>query len=167
MTSIAKRGEHNGVKREEVVAGAEYATDLGVHVRVEAEPPAEDGSEVTLPSTGWAVQDGEWVEAEVYKQRRLQDGSYRQYLTTVALRATEVDTGTKVTVEPRRLVATWEDHVAASKRAVAEREDAEANARALTLRAEQAHVHVHTDARKREVRMSFADADTLLRKAKV
>jgi hypothetical protein len=154
------------VKREEVVAGAEYATDLGVHVRVEPEPPNKDGSP-TVPSAGWTVQGRKWVKAEEYGQRLVKGGVYKAYQTNVAIRAVEVDTKRKIVIEPRRLVATWEDHLKEIARLKEVREAAEANAHALLTRASKAAVKVNTDVKKEEVRLSFGDFDTLLRKAKV
>lgn len=154
------------MKREEVVAGAEYATDLGVRVRIEPETPGEDGA-VPIPSAGWAVKDGEWVQEEDWGLRLLKDGSHKRYLSNVSLRATEVDTGTKIVVEPRRLTLPWDEHVKAMHKAVEQREALETNAEALRLRAERAKVRARTDLRKREVHVSFDDFDTLLRKARV
>lgn len=155
------------MKREEVVPGAEYATDLGVHVRVEPEPAGEDGETTTIPSAGWNVEANNWVKAEEYGQRLLKGGGYKRYQTNVSIRATEVDTGIKVAIEPRRLVATWDDHVRQFGVAKEQREQAEANASALLTRAAKAKVKVLADPRKEEARLSFDDLDTLLRKARV
>lgn len=155
------------MKREDVVAGGEYATDLGEHVRIADEPPGEDGA-TPLPSAGWRVEAGEWVEAQEFGQRLMQGGSYKAYQTNVALRGVLVDTGEKIVIEPRRLTLPWEDHVKAMLAAAEEREQAEANATALVTRAQKAGAtKVLTDLRKHEVRLSFADFDTVLRKAKV
>lgn len=155
------------MKREDVVAGGEYATDLGEHVRVEPEEPGEDGAP-PLPSSGWSVVDGEWVQVEAYGQRKTKEGGYKAYLTNVAVRAINVDTGERVAIEPRRLTLPWPQHVEALTKTNAEREQAEANAVALRTRAQKAGAtKVLTDLRKQQVSLSFADFDTVLRKAKV
>lgn len=154
------------MKREDVVAGGEYATDLGEHVQIAGEEPGEDGA-IPLPSAGWRVEAGEWVQAEEFGQRLMSGGTYKAYQTNVALRAVNVDTGEKVAVEPRRLVAPWEQHVAAMLKAKEEREHAEANAAALTARAAKAKVSLHANPKKGEVTLTFQDADALLRLAKV
>lgn len=154
------------MKREDVVAGAEYATDLGEHVCIVPEEPGEDGA-TPLPTAGWVVRDGDWVREEAWGQRKTKEGTYKRYQTNVALRAINVDTGEKVAVEPRRLMLPWDEHVKEMRRAAEEREHAEANAAALEARASKAGLTLHADPRKHEVRLSFADADTLLRKAKV
>lgn len=153
------------MKREEVIAGGEYATDLGVHVRIE--PEFDDEGKPVAPSAGWAVVGGEWGADEQFGTRLLKDGSTKQYQSNVALRATEVDTGLKVVVEPRRLMRTWDDHLKHLTAASEQRESLEANADALRLRAEKASVKARPDLRKQEVRVSFADFDALLRRAKV
>jgi hypothetical protein len=155
------------VKREEVVAGAEYATDLGVHVRVEPEVDPESGEVIDTPSSGWKVVDGDWVPDHTKGKRLLKGGGTRDYLSNTSIRATEVDTGRKITIEPRRLTMTWDDHVVALAQSNEEREQMEYSAQALVVRAGKAGVKAHPDLRRRELRMSFTDADTLLRKAKI
>lgn len=156
------------MKREDVTPGAEYATDLGEHVRIAPEEPGEDGVVPTEVTAGWRVENGEWVRAEEFGQRLMQGGGYKAYQTNVALRGTLVDTGEKVAIEPRRLMRPWSEHLTTMLKAKEEREQAEANAAALTARAQKAGAtKVLTDLRKHEVRLSFADFDTVLRKAKV
>lgn len=155
------------MKRGEVVAGAEYATDLGVHVRVEPEPPAADGSTVTVPSAGWSVQDGAWVQVTTTGQRKMRSGVYKSYLSNVAVRAVEVDTKTKVVIEPRRLICSWPEHLLTLAETREQTDNTLANAQALTARAAALKVTIKPDIRRREARVSFTDMDTLLRKAKV
>lgn len=154
------------MKREDVVPGGEYATDLGEHVRIAPEEVGEDAG-TPFPSAGWRVEGGEWAEAEEWGQRLLKEGGYKKYQSNVALRATDVATETKIVIEPRRLMLPWEDHVKALQVANEERDAMEANAQALRMRAEKVKVKARPDMRKQEVRVSFADFDTLLRKAKV
>jgi hypothetical protein len=155
------------MKREDVVAGGEYATDLGEHVRIADEEPGEDGA-IPLPSAGWSVRDGEWVQEEHFGQRKTKEGGYKAYQTNVALRAVNVDTGERMAVEPRRLTLPWPEHVEALRKANEEREQAESNAAALRVRAQKAGAtKVLTDLRKHQVSLSFADFDKVLRKAKV
>lgn len=150
------------MKREDVRPGGEYATDLGEHVRIADEPAPEDGS-AALPTAGWSVQDGEWVRDERFGQRLLSTGAYRRYQMNVALRAIDVSTGEKIAVEPRRLVDTWDSYVARYEQQHEQAEQAAYSAAALETRAAKAKVSLHADAKKQEVRLSFADADTLLR----
>lgn len=154
------------MKREDVTPGGEYATDLGEHVRIADEEPGEDGG-TPLPSAGWKVEAGEWVESEEWGQRLLKEGGYKRYQSNVALRGINVDTGHKIAIEPRRLILPWDEHVTALGVATDQREAMEANAQALRARAEKVKVKARPDLRKKEVRVSFADFDLLLRKAKV
>lgn len=154
------------MKREDVVPGMEYATDLGERVLIAPEERGEDGGETGLASAGWAVDGGEWVASQEFGQRLLADGGHRQYQMNVSLRATHMATGTKITVEPRRLTVPWEQHVQAVEKAAEQRENAQANGAALQERAAKASIKMLTNAAKQEVRLSFEDADTLLRKAK-
>lgn len=107
------------MKRADVVAGGDYLTTKGEHVRVHALDP------------GWAVVDGEWVAARGKGRRYVpgkagEAGSWKEYISNYAIRAEVCDVEdwpvAKTVLHPRVLVRPWThvDAVLAAKTKTAE-----------------------------------------------
>lgn len=143
------------MKREDLKADTEYATTLGVHVKV-----------VDVENIGWAVRGGEWVEAPSTGQRYVKGKGYVPYQNNVTVKALDIATGTKIVVEPRHLVAEWDAYVKTAQAEQKREKVVKQNAAALTKRAKSAGVTVLVDSRKEEVRVPFEAFDNLLRLAK-
>lgn len=144
------------MKREDLKADTEYATNLGVHVKV-----------VDVETIGWSVIKGEWVEAPSQGQRFVKGKGFVPYQNNVTIRAIDMETGDRIVVEPRHLVSEWKDYVATARAEIKREKTVKQNAAALQKRAKSAGFTVTADPRKEEVRVPFSTFDDLLRLAKV
>lgn len=99
------------MKRADVTDATDYLTTQGQHVRVLDTTP------------GWALLDGEWVEAKAKRRRYVKDQGWMEYQTNYAIRAELVDPEgwpiAKLVLHPRVLVREWKatDEIAAEKAA--------------------------------------------------
>lgn len=143
------------MKREDLKAGAEYATIHGVKITV-----------VDPEEIGWRVVGDEFERAETWGQRFVKNKGYVPYQTNITVRAVEAETGAKVAIEPRNIVAPWEDYVREATQEQKRAAIIEQNAAALEQRAQNAGVTALVDPRKEEVRLPFDAFDSLLRLAK-
>lgn len=145
------------MKRKDIEAGGEYATDTGVRVRVvDLEP-------------GWTIDPDtkDWVEAKTFAKRHVKDKGFIPYQTNINIKALVVDEDRKTVVEPRHLVGTWEEYATSQEAARQQAELVQGNAEALMARAAKAGVEPRVDPDRQEVVMDFDGFDRLLRKAKV
>lgn len=145
------------MKRKDIEVGGEYATDTGLHVRVEDLAP------------GWSIDPGtgDWVEHKALAKRFIKGRGYVEYQTSIALKAVEVTSGRKCVVEPRHLLGPWSDYAAEYAVQQQRQELVNANAEALLLRASMAGVEPRVDPQRQEVVLTFDAMDTLLRRARV